>query len=439
MSQFGEGGYSAAPDEVEEKQEETKKIRVRISLFFDGTLNNRINIDQRIEDEKDPGTNKTYQRYKDGENSYEGEYTNIARMERYIDNAKDYQVTLSSYTEGAGTQDEGKDKLFGMALGKGSTGIFAKVEKGISDAVNEVELNVKTSQIIKLLTIDVFGFSRGAAGARNCIYEVLNTGKNPIKARIEEKGYDIKKVKVCFAGLYDTVASHGVIYKNDTTDLNLTAINRAKKVVQLAAAEEHRKKFNLTLIDSAGDKGRQFYLPGVHSDIGGGYRSAASGKAVEKDMGIYWTLNQQSAEQERQRLIDAGWYKPEEIEVIRVPSMDYSGLDDFYVEVTRKSVSNEYSRIPLHIMARFARESGVGIKGKLENTEKISGFLTKVQGKLNEYIKSIDRDSAPEHWHNNDSWLKKLRHDYLHFSAYLSIAHSPRFKNHRRVRKTFYG
>lgn len=439
MSQFGESAFVAPPDEVEKKEDEEKRVKVRISLFFDGTLNNRINIDQRIEDEKDPGTNAIYQKYKGGDNSYEGDYTNIAKMERYIDDAKGYQVSLSSYTEGPGTDDRKGDALRGYAFGTGKTGITRKVEKGIADAVDQIEQKVESDFNIELLSLDVFGFSRGAAGARNCIYEMLNTGKYPIKTRIEDKGYDIGKVEVCFAGLYDTVASHGIIYSNDTSDLNLTAINRAKKVVQLAAAEEHRKKFNLTSIESAGYKGTQYFLPGVHSDIGGGYRAPIKGKSAEKEMGIYWTMNRQSAEQEKKRLVDSGWYKENEVKIIHIPSMDTSGFDDYTVEVTREQISNDYSRIPLHIMARFARESGVSIKEKLENSEQIPGSLLDVHEKLNKYIDKIGKSSKTADWGHNEGWLRDLRHDYLHFSAHLSIAHAPRFRNYQRIRKTYYG
>lgn len=439
MSQFGESVFSAPPDNVEEKEEEKKKVKVRISLFFDGTLNNRINIDQRAEDEKDPGINKIYQKYKKSGNSYEGDYTNIAKMERNIDDAKDYQVTLSSYTEGPGTEDRKCDSFRGYALGTGKTGITKKVDKGIEDAVNEIKISVEAEFIIELLSIDVFGFSRGAAGARNCIYEVLNTGKKPIKTRIEDKGYEIEKVEVCFSGLFDTVASHGIVYSNDTSDLKLTAITRAKKVVQLAAAEEHRKKFGLTLINSAGSKGQQIYLPGVHSDIGGGYRAPQPDRTSEQKMGIYWTMNKKNAENERKRLIDSGWYKENEIDIIHFPSMDVSGIDEYVIEASRETISNHYSRIPLHIMVRFARESGVSIKRKLESTEKIVGSLSNVQQRLNQYVDKVGRKSKPEDWFHNESWLRKLRHDYLHFSAHLSIAHSPRFQNYKRTRKTYYG
>ncbi|MDH5354097.1 MAG: DUF2235 domain-containing protein [Gammaproteobacteria bacterium] len=436
---MGESAFVTPPDEVEKKEEEIKKVKVRISLFFDGTLNNRINIDQRIEDEKNPGSNAIYQKYKGGDNSYEGDYTNIAKMERYIDDATGYQVSLSSYTEGPGTDDRKADALRGYAFGTGKTGITKKVEKGIEDAVDQIEQKIKKGTVIEILTADVFGFSRGAAGARNCIYEVLSTGKNPIKTRIEEKGYEIEKVEVCFAGLYDTVASHGIIYSNDTSDLNLTAINQAKKVIQLAAAEEHRKKFNLTSIESAGYKGRQYFLPGVHSDIGGGYRAPASGKPSEKNMGIYWSLSQQSAEQEKKRLIESGWYNEGEIKIVHTPSIDPSGFDEYTVEVTREKISNEYSRIPLHVMARFAGESGISLKDELESDEKVSSKLNSAREKIEGYISNIGENSKAQDWLHNEGWLKELRHDHLHFSAHLSIAHAPRFRNYQRTRRTYYG
>ena len=435
MSQFGESAFVGPPAEVEKKEEEKKSVKVRISLFFDGTLNNRINIDQRVEDEKDPGNNEIYQKYKKDDNSYEGDYTNVAKMERYIANAKDYQVTLSTYTEGAGTEDKKADVFSGKAFGMGRTGVTKKVEKGIEDAVDKIGQFVEGDSVIELLTVDVMGFSRGAAGARNCIYEVLNTGKLPIKTRIEELGYEIEKVEVCFAGLYDTVASHGIFYFNDTSDLNLNAISRVKKVIQLAAAEEHRKKFSLTLIESAGKKGQQYYLPGVHSDIGGGYRESAS----EDSMGIYRTMSEKSAEKEKARLIESGWYDKNEIKTVHFPAIDSSELDEYVIEVSRKKISNHYSRIPLHIMARFGQESGVCLTDELDSDEKIPSNLQNVQQKIDNYISKVGGNSKVEDWLHSESWLRILRHDYLHFSARLSLAHAPRFRNYQRTRKTYHG
>ena len=43
-----------------------------------------------------------------------------------------------------------------------------------------------------------------------------------------------------------------------------------------ASAEEHRMHLSLHNINSAKAKGEQYFLPGVHSDIGGGYLDAGS-------------------------------------------------------------------------------------------------------------------------------------------------------------------
>ena len=439
MSQLGESVIQPQPEEPEEEEEVVERVKVRISLFFDGTLNNRINIDQRIEDEKDPGTNEIYQKYKKDDNSYEGDYTNVAKMEKNIDISEGYQVTLSSYNEGPGTEDKKGDTFRGYAFGTGKTGVTNKVEKGLLNAVDKIVQNVEQASIIELLTIDVFGFSRGAAGARNCIYEALNSGKDPIKARIEAKNRDIKKVEVCFAGLYDTVASHGIVYSNDTSDLKLTAINRAKRVVQLAAAEEHRKNFNLTSIESAGRKGLQLFLPGVHSDVGGGYRSPSPTKPSENDMGVYRSSRKSKAEKERTRLIESGWYREGEIKMVTRRSPKSGLIQSYVLEVSREKISNEYSRVPLHIMVRYARENGVGINTDFDRVEKIIPDLNATKQKIDEYILKISNNSKASDWSHNVEWLSNLRHDYLHFSAHLSLAHAPRIKNNIRTRKAYYG
>jgi len=123
-----------------------------------------------------------------------------------------------------------------------------------------------------------------SAGARNYIFEALKESDS-IYAGMEEEGVLVKNIGIHFAGLFDTVSSHGPSFSNDTRTLKLDTIRKAKQVVHLVAAEEHRKNFSLTDIASTGNKGRELFLPGVHSDIGGGYREGAS-----EDQGIYWTM-----------------------------------------------------------------------------------------------------------------------------------------------------
>ena len=53
-----------------------------------------------------------------------------------------------------------------------------------------------------------------------------------------------------FVGLFDTVASFGLIHKNDVSQLNLKMGGKPNKVVHLIASDEYRENFKLTNIDS---------------------------------------------------------------------------------------------------------------------------------------------------------------------------------------------
>jgi len=427
MTQIGETVFLPPKDPEDSEEDNSERIRVRISIFFDGTLNNRVNTEHRVE-----GTD-IYEK-NEGQGSFENDYTNVAKMERYIEDAKDYDITLSTYIEGPGTVDEQSDKMRGYAFGTGKSGVKEKVKKGIIDVVTKITQKLEKDNIVEQLTLDVFGFSRGAAGARNFIHESLQSGQNPIKDRIVEKGYEVEKVEMCFAGLYDTVSSHGLNFSNDTETLKLDAVRSAKKVIHLVAAEEHRENFSLTTIESAGGKGQEIYLPGVHSDIGGSYVDPTS-----EDMVVYKSYSSKRAAEDRDQLVAAGWYHEDEIKLktsimhaMKPPARRTA------LHVRRDGIVNQYSRIPLHIMARYARETGIGIKGKLEGVEKVPSALSDAKQKIEKYVASHSRSSA-EDWHHNESWLRKLRHDCMHFSARYEFGNGPRFINGQRHRKRYYG
>ena len=288
----------------------------------------------------------------------------------------------------------------------------------------------------------MFGFSRGAAGARNFIHEaLLGDELEPIKKKMKDAGYTVKKVKVCFAGLYDTVSSHGVFYFNDVCDLKLRAIRYAEKTLHLAAADEHRNNFSLTTINSAGFKGREIYLPGVHSDIGGSYRD----NALEEQ--VIYDGSEHVAKRDREDLIKAGWYKEHEIKIETYMVDEYT--TNAMLTVTRPDISNKYSRIPLHVMARFAKESDINIEDALYDDEEISsGSLAKAKQRIDQYIVDTDPDKKPknksqaEDWHHdNETLLRDLRHDYFHFSAKWAFGLTPRMSwwSSTRYRKTYSG
>lgn len=225
--------YNTGTSKDEEKQDE---LRLTFGIFIDGTLNNKNNTDRRTEhSRKDIETgkidysksNKTlededdthYKKIKNKrrieellskkektpaeeiefkaidekekylvashrvalnefgldrmgtDNSYSNDYTNVARMWQCCEQKK-YAI----YVPGMGTDNLMRDSQDGFAFGSGQTGIRARVRNAceqIADKVlEEIKTNPKKEIKITQITLDVFGFSRGAATARNLVYEV---------------------------------------------------------------------------------------------------------------------------------------------------------------------------------------------------------------------------------------------------------------------------
>ncbi|SHL25638.1 T6SS phospholipase effector Tle1-like catalytic domain-containing protein [Flavobacterium chilense] len=110
------------------------------------------------------------------DNSYSNDYTNVARMWQCCEQKK-YAI----YVPGMGTDNLMRDSQDGFAFGSGQTGIRARVRNACQQMADKVleEINSNPKKEIKLtqITLDVFGFSRGAATARNLVYEVnLDSG-----------------------------------------------------------------------------------------------------------------------------------------------------------------------------------------------------------------------------------------------------------------------
>ncbi|MBN4080458.1 DUF2235 domain-containing protein [Beggiatoa alba] len=479
MTQIGEKSAQATIEIEKREEKDKKKIKIRVSVFFDGTLNNRTNIEQRLLAAKEDALTREERKaaselkkktsmddqikakmlYKmhgasdpGDEISYEGYYTNVVIMEKYIDSqpAEDYQFNLSVYIEGAGTLDKAADKTAGFAFAVGETGIPAKVVKGLAAVVKKIRKNhTKKKDIIEEITLDIFGFSRGAAAARNFIHQALfaedytDIPQSSLKIQLKEVDYTVKKVKVCFVGLYDTVSTYGFwktaldIGAPNTKTLKLDAIAHAKQVIQLAAADEHREYFSLTNIKSARGDSREIFLPGVHSDIGGGYRDNSSEKQV-----IYenYGYSREEGKQELKERLASGWYQDNEIFLEYESGYeDDEGDDASMIHVLKDNISNQYSRIPLHLMAGYARENKIGIDSEFERNESIPDALSNVKQKIDTYIAATPQSKA-QHWHgNNEQWLRDLRHDYFHFSARYKTGHTPRYYRGKRARFTFEG
>lgn len=225
--------YNTGTSKDEEKQDE---LHLTFGIFIDGTLNNKNNTDMRnkhsrgmdaegkIDYSKDNGKlesedSKEYKKIKDKgriedllskkdktpaeeaefkaiperdkylvasyrvplnefgldrmgtDNSYSNDYTNVARMWQCCE-----QEEYAIYVPGMGTDNLMRDSQDGFAFGSGQTGIRARVRNAceqIADKVlKKIDSSPKKDIKIAQITLDVFGFSRGAATARNLVYEV---------------------------------------------------------------------------------------------------------------------------------------------------------------------------------------------------------------------------------------------------------------------------
>lgn len=396
------------PVEKEEPEEEPPRAKttIRVSVFFDGTANNRANTSARLSGS---------QAYLDNEDegSFQNDYSNVSRLETLCLGDDTFEHSFSVYVEGIGTTDGKGDTTYGLALGMGATGVKAKVERGVNEVLRQIRQLPIAGKIIERIHLDAFGFSRGGAAARYFVHFVLD--EKPLKARIEGLGHTVELLEINFVGVFDTVASYGVVHTNDTADLSLDAIVAAKKVVQLAAAEEHRANFRLTNIASAvgAGIGTEIYMPGVHSDIGGGYTDPSE----EVDLqildfdGFSNDAMKQRFIRERAWLIESGWYRADEIAEV-----------NFWNElkVTRRGISNQYNRIPLRHMADFATTTGLTFEPVPQHYP-VPGPLAVIDGLLASYVAmhTPGATSRAEDWiaaRGPDFQL--LRHDYLHFSAY---------------------
>lgn len=250
---------------------------VRIGIFFDGTGNNK---------DKDIPTNST---------------TNVAKLWTiYIhDEAK----LARAYYHGVGSEG-GLETFFGGAFGAGGK---SRIERHI-EIVSEF-FTRGTNGVAVDKVVDVYGFSRGAALARDFINEIRNRGV-PDRTQPPEK-YEyiyagpemppvsvpvyprIRGIRAGVMGIFDTVSSFGLAGNNVDVGYNFTVDQfYIHKVIHLIAEDETRSNFPVQSIRGRDAQGPEplphegtrmieLALPGAHSNIGGGYAPDEQGRGNE--------------------------------------------------------------------------------------------------------------------------------------------------------------
>ncbi|AZA77535.1 DUF2235 domain-containing protein [Chryseobacterium sp. G0186] len=396
-NQFGSYSPTISKEEV---------LDITIGVFFDGTLNNKTNTTERV--------NKTADYKKHGgvpgdNNSYNNDWSNVARMWNNYD--KNYGI----YIEGIGTEDAKGDQTLGYAFGTGATGIRSKVRKGCEEIVKKVK-NIKSSKKadkIAVLTFDVFGFSRGAAAARNFVHEIskakykasshtvsddgitttfyydgdgndVNSEELPkwghLGLKLQEAGLTVDVLKVRFLGIYDTVSSYSKYlsplpnFSNDVEELSLNDIGKAQTVIHFIAENEHRENFDLTKVRTGIEK----TFPGVHCDVGGAYED---GEEIWEELETAWTISTSKLEALKKQLEHEGWFLDGQLTI----------TSGFYWSLrSQRDLVKRFSFIPLHFMADYAVQKNLPITDKkmINETYSITAdqLLVRVKARLEPYV-----------------------------------------------------
>lgn len=268
---------------------------IKVSFFFDGTGNN-----------------------------YDADYptlehSNVARL--WQAHKRPAGKVYRFYVPGIGTyfKDIGDDGgLFGMGFGAWGWARLQWAQKQLQDVVKRHHT--------RTLAIAIFGFSRGAALARAfALWIAGQTVSKDGKYYYGYKGSEVR-VRIYFMGLFDTVASVGLPSSTLTTidyvwnqaqmlpnsklerlaagpgpadptagltdghlmwasDLSIPPL--VEECVHMTSAHENRNSFPLDSVYTT--KGwptgcREMFYPGVHSDVGGGYRAGESARSVKPQL-----------------------------------------------------------------------------------------------------------------------------------------------------------
>lgn len=446
------------------------KIDLTIGVFFDGTANNKYNS----------GSDKN------NDDSYTGSWTNVAKLWNGYD-IEIKEIIEKIYLEGIGTatpvlteknkqlaakwkkaevdidddklesSGKGDDMYQGTGFGFESNGINAKIERAcklVTIKLNKM-INQKSSgkATIKSITIDAFGFSRGAAAARSFVSRLMEMAGTVDEGRevyLKPKylngitRLENTEIKVRFMGLFDTVSSfhpgfsRNPDFSNDVGELALTIPSQnpcVQSVLHIVAADEYRKNFSLTTIDSAGSIGVEIVLPGAHSDIGGGYSTEVREKLCMNDImrNRSWRgyLNFDEMVHQRwipQETISKCIFQAEQIN----KSSGIRGLRshtdaEWLLRREYRVVFNDYAKIPLNIMYKYGNKVSVQFKEDLtEDWNDVVSDLCDLKKRIDgladagKGLYDISNGSIqPAHRNENDeSLILNARAKYIHLSAY---------------------
>ncbi|MGL6245909.1 DUF2235 domain-containing protein [Pseudomonas sp.] len=442
--------HGKAPTPAKEKV----RVALRIGVFFDGTLNNAGNsasgllcgAHHPIQPADVDASCKSYMA--DPEGSYGNDVSNVFKLYELYPTSEvagsDGSAKLvlrSLYVDGIGTDAGAEDSMGAAATGRGDAGVAGKVQKAfiaMKTLIKEATDRNPDSEITSL-TFDTFGFSRGAAAARHFANEIVRCQQGPLGEVLRSApnsfsssfgGQYNSEIVMGFIGLFDTVPSVagvtniGNIQSPVAPGIKLYLDRKYfTDVVQLTARDEVRANFALSTVIPAHT---EISVPGVHSDIGGGYReeveecvlvSPMQALTIREGTDIRTTSIYRDAQQQKAKWIANGW--PEAMLEIVTPKPSllpkaeqiipgfkqvraYAGLQ------LKRPVSGKLSVVYLHLMHKLAKEKGVQFDVIDENDPAYS-VPSELQPFCDRVLAGNYEPAAEEE--------KMLRLKYIHMSA----------------------
>jgi len=311
------------------------------------------------------------------------------------------------------------------------------------------------------------------------------------KRKISNPYYKNKKAKIKidtisfrFVGLYDTVSHYGLTQDDDSEDLNLDFYKdenhlKVGQVVHLMADDEYRFNFDAYSIfptvnkkfrkidkklPKGGYKFEEYYIPGAHADIGGGYNLSKETILINKQLSMSSNISVKLKNKIISWNKKYNWLEETDLSISEINTKnDFEDLkkDGFYyisrrlpnssqyvlfIYMHKVNVSNKYEYVALKLMHNRAIYQDV--TEKLVDKKDINPFERVPLGKLTSY-KFNDKENILNKAYDvldDNKELKSFKSDIYKKLKYKFIHHSSkndsfvnRASNEEKEKNDFYG
>ncbi len=390
-----ENNKNAETNSTPDSQIPVSTKNLTINVFFDGTGNNMFNTDLRLKETPSKDEKRLQEKLEDA-TSFGNYYTNVALL--YMASTTQQNVIENIYVEGSGTVKHQKDQVSGLGFAQGESGLYSRVSEAFEKIQKRIQICGATQ-----ITLNVFGFSRGAFYARffcamakasdeevargRSIAEYfkkndsLYDGKqkdeyyyDKVVGNIGESGrlklsLQNRDISICLVGIYDTVSSHGLFHENDVKPfkLNIGKKQEIAHVVHLTAQNDYRRHFPLTHINTAmaDNIGFECSFPGAHSDIGGSYNKDYLQDKYISSMDDSWSRSK--GEIDWRWFREMGYYQGDptsknrkdwgDFRVLDIPATMDNPFPILDVYANYKVPNNNYQFISANVMKKVAEDA----------------------------------------------------------------------------------